>query len=428
MTFLLLVHLFFLINLQFTAWPEVVSFPYLFNSGFKLYGGMVHAYPPLLTIVLSFVYKIFGYKLIALKIFTWVGILLSDVLIFKIVKSYTKKETFAILAVSFYILTQPFLDGNQLWFDTALTLPILLTICYRKNMFLAGVFLTIALLTKQTAIVFIIAFYLYTKNYRFLIPVLFTLGLFLVWMLTTGQLVEFYNWNFYYPSTFWTKYPGYEILALTKKEIFSVFLVLTPAIFLFVKKRKPVVLFLFLSAALIAVYPRFSFYHLQPAIAIAAILFGVCLKYLNINYKYSIFYILIVSVLISFPVIKRDWGEETRFWNNEAIQLADNIKDKNYKRIYLFGPHSLIYVLSKTLPTTPWFDNYGWYFEIPGVQQSVLDSWKNYSPETILIQTPNQGQWYLIGTYLPKKIMDWINFNYNKLQEVEPGLWLWEKK
>src|SRR5689334_232483 len=88
---LLGIHLLFLSRLQFTAWPEMVSFPYLINHGFVTYKDMVHAYPPLLVASLAVIYKIFGYKLIALEIFGWVTILVSDIFLFKILKEITKK-------------------------------------------------------------------------------------------------------------------------------------------------------------------------------------------------------------------------------------------------------------------------------------------------------------------------------------------------
>lgn len=410
MILLLVIHLLLLVSLQFTAWPEMVSFPYLFNNGFKLYGDMVHAYPPLLTFVLAGIYKIFGYNLIVLKIFTWIGILASDVLIFLTVKQFTGKNIFALSSLIFYLTVQPFLDGNMLWFDIALTLPILLAIYFRKNLLLAGIFLTIALLIKQTALVFIVAFFLYVKNFRFLIPIILSLGVFLLWLAATGQLTHFYNWNFYYPANFWTKYPGYEILTLTKREWVMIALVLAPAVALFFKKRKSVILFLFLAAAILAVYPRFSFYHFQPALAIAAIFFGVAVKSLKLNILHLTSYILLLALLISLPVLKTSWRKETRFWNYNGINLAHVVQEKVDKSetVYLLGPNSLLYVLSDRLPPKPWIDNFGWYFEIPGVQESVIESWKKNPPGLVIWQDPQPGNWYDLGTYRPQKIVDWI--------------------
>ena len=87
----LAIHLILLTNLRFTPWPEMLSFPYLFNNGFTLYKDFVIAYPPFLVVLLSLVYKIFGYKVLVLKVFTWLLIILSDLIIYKIVNKVTKK-------------------------------------------------------------------------------------------------------------------------------------------------------------------------------------------------------------------------------------------------------------------------------------------------------------------------------------------------
>src|SRR6266478_1841842 len=114
---LLGLHILILSRLQFTAWPEMVSFPYLINHGFVTYKDMVHAYPPLLVNILAILYKIFGYKLVVLKIFGWLSILISDLLIFKIITKIVKKRNSALFGVLIYVILQPILEGNMVWPD-----------------------------------------------------------------------------------------------------------------------------------------------------------------------------------------------------------------------------------------------------------------------------------------------------------------------
>ena len=85
-------HLLILSRLQFTAWPEMISFPYLINHGFVTYRDMVHAYPPLLVNLLAVCYKLFGYNLWVLKMFGWISILFSDLFFFKIIRKITKNQ------------------------------------------------------------------------------------------------------------------------------------------------------------------------------------------------------------------------------------------------------------------------------------------------------------------------------------------------
>jgi len=109
--------------MQFTAWPEMFSYPYFRNNGLLVYKDMIHPYPPLLTMALSTLYKAFGYNLLVLKIFTWVLILFNDLTIFILVKKVTKKYLYPLIALLFYVLTQPFLEG-----EAAIFSPIVLTI------------------------------------------------------------------------------------------------------------------------------------------------------------------------------------------------------------------------------------------------------------------------------------------------------------
>src|SRR5438105_2626579 len=101
---LLGLHLFILSVLQFTAWPEMVSFPYLINHGFVTYKDMVHAYPPLQVNILAALYSIFGYKVMVLKIFGFATILTGDILIFLIIQKLTKKINLALIGLGIYVI------------------------------------------------------------------------------------------------------------------------------------------------------------------------------------------------------------------------------------------------------------------------------------------------------------------------------------
>src|SRR6266404_752935 len=143
---LLGLHIFILFVLQFTAWPEMVSFPYLINHGFVTYKDMVHAYPPLLVNVLAFLYKLFGYKVIVLKMFGWTTILASDVLIFLIIQKQTKKNNLALIGLSVYIFLQPILEGNMVWPDLFIVPFLLLTflLFLKKKYLIAGIAIGLA--------------------------------------------------------------------------------------------------------------------------------------------------------------------------------------------------------------------------------------------------------------------------------------------
>lgn len=423
----LVVHVFLLSGLRFTAWPEMLSYPYLRNNGFLLYKDMIHPYPPVLTMALSIIYKLFGYKLIVLKVFTWLIILVNDVLIFLIVKKMVNSERWAVISVIFYVLIQPFLEGNQLWFDLAIVPFILLsTYCIlQKKFFWSGLFLGVAILTKQTVGLYLVFGILYIayRERNFKKVLLFLLGpavLFLVLLfrlITEGALSGFLNWTLIYPFTRWSKFPGYVQMVLTRRDIVILVLLVLPAILLILKLRrnffreKSILLTTFcLLLSFVLVYPRFSFFHLQLGIAFCAIFYSVFLSKFKFSYILHLISYILLFWFICLPVLKSDWGKETRFWGNEDIKVAELIKNstKPDDLIFLLGPHSGLYVLSGRLPPKPWADNFAWYLEIPGVQDEIIKRWEGKIPKVVFTNNIQEGNWYDLGTYRPKKIVDWI--------------------
>ena len=121
---------------------------------------------------------------------------------------------------------------------------------------------------------------------------------------------------------------------------------------------------------------------------------------------------------------------ETRFWTSSDINLGQIIENEtpSDKPIYLLGLNSSFYVFSGRFPNKPWLDNFGWYLEIPGVQEKVIAGFTKDPPSTIFWVTSENGSWYDIGTYQPKMITDWILRNYNQKVQVGKGVWQWTRK
>ena len=289
---LLIGHSFILSKIQFTAWPEMFTYPYLVNHGFRLYTDFVHPYPPLLTMILAILYKIFGYNLWVLKAATWFIICLSDILLALIVKKLTKSNLAVILSLVSYVLVQSVLDGNQLWFDLAIV-PFILLGCLlliNKKYFWAGIALSLSALTKQTTALFILASLVFLilkfKNTKVVFYFLIGPGLFvfilLGYLLVTNSLSAFLNWVLIYPSTFWIKFPGYVQMILTQRQILTIFAMLMPVgLYSFLQLKAKsfdanlALTVIFLGLSLVLVYPRFSFFHFQTAIAFISVSYGL---------------------------------------------------------------------------------------------------------------------------------------------------------
>ncbi len=435
----------------------MVSYPYLVNNGFNLYSDFIHPYPPALTFILAFVFKHLSYELIILKVITWLLILANDVLIYLVVSKLTKNKFQALLAVLLYVITQPFLEGNMLWFDTALVTPVLAGLLFLinkttvKNLLMAGLFFALAIFIKQTSALLLVVGigYLLFKDKKiknvvtFLIPS-FVLGtVFLGYLLLTVQLQDFLNWTLIYPFTYWSKYPGYVRMGLTRYQFGVVELLLLPLVFLIVKNIKKLtieakLMLAQLLTSLIMIYPRFSFFHFQLSLALIVMLFAYLSN--TIKYKYYLYalYLFIVLASVVRLGVGKYWGQEARFWSKSDIGLAQSIKEVSLdKKIYLLGLPSSFYVFvtdalpnvyANTLPPKPWTDNFGWYLEIPGVQENIITKWSRQPAEYVFWQQPQPGNWYDLGTYQPKQITDWIKTNYTKSGNLDQNTQIWKIK
>lgn len=440
---LLLIHLLILVKLQFTAWPEMVSYPYLLNHGFTLYKDFIHPYPSLLTFLLAQVFKIFGYQLIVLKIFGWVSILISDLFIFFILKKMLQNTNKTLMGIGVYIILQPILQGNMVWPDLFIVPFILLTFLFllKEKYFFSGIVIGLAILTKQTGVLFLgisgLWILIYKRNLQTVLNFVFGASIvvlpFLIILIKQNSLIDFINWAIIYPSQFWTKFPGYVQLLPSKRDIINLIVLFVPIPVLLaksfghIKKQKEFYLLLgFLATGILGIYPRFSFFHFQTALVFLVIVYFYLLK--NFGNKF-LYFMFIVPVLILLINIKGLQLGESRFWTNQDIEFGQIIKNETPggQSIYLLGVPSQMYVFADRLPNKPWVDNYGWYLEIPNTQLNVVTSFLKNPPSKIFWATPNYGNWYDIGTYQPKMVTDYIIKNYTKTKEIQKGIWEWKR-
>src|SRR3972149_3122375 len=71
LAFILSGHLFLLANLRFTAWPEMLFWPYLILHGWLPYRDIAIVHTPLLVIVLSIFYNFAGVGILQQQIAFW---------------------------------------------------------------------------------------------------------------------------------------------------------------------------------------------------------------------------------------------------------------------------------------------------------------------------------------------------------------------
>lgn len=440
---LILIHLFLLFHFQFTAWPEMFSYPYLLNNGFNLYKDIALPYQPLLPLILANVYNFFGYNLSTLQSFTWFLIILSDVLIFLISLKTFGKKLISLVPLILFIPLQTFSDGNMLWFDLA-TLPFILSgiLAYvylngLKRYFWLGFFLSAAFFIKQQtgiSILFLVIAFLYKKYFRELL--FFFLGsipliIFVSFYIFSNRIISDYIfWTFTVPLYWYPKFPGYTNLP-QYKDLIIILLIFLPGIYLTRRSieknddRFYISSFLLLGAFASA-FPRFEYFRFQPAIALYIVVLILVLSKTRQRIV-----LLIPIVLASVLLLKNNLSaldQPVRFYGKKEINLSRSIAtiSRPNEKIFILNDSSLSYVLSNRLPPKPWVDNYVWYLEIAGMQDKVIQGLINDQPAIVFRKSPLAGNRYDLGTYEPKSIVYYIEQNYRKSGMID-DIEIWKK-
>lgn len=438
---LLVLHAILLVNLKFTAWPEMIFWPYLILKGWLPYRDIAIAHTPGLLAELTIFYKIFGLGLIQLKVYTWVLILGSDLILFWVARKLWNFRT-ALLALLIYVPLQLFYEGNGLWFDLALV-PLALIIFYhleKKNYLWAGIFWAVAFLTKQTA-------------FWLLIPIIFTIlrqplkeapfkglrkivigivavgGVTFLALQILGIWGDFWLWAIKFGITKLPASSGQIHLPSVRQFVVALFPFLLLVLFSF-KLKKSYKLLVWVASASLGVIPRWELFHFQPALPFLALGFSHVIGQfpkLKIGKRLILSIgLLIVAALVSQQIF-RNWRKGNRFFEPEVIKISDYIK-VNVDRgdeIYIINAWDNLYVLSDTIPATrPWLPHLSWYMEIPEIQDMIVSDLQLKPPKLIV-----QGEYKDsgLGAYKPEKINDYIMENYTQKDKIN-GYLIWGPK
>ena len=198
----LFIHLFLLANLRFEAWPEIIIYPWLMDHGFKLYKDIINPYLPGLTWFLYFFFRLFGFTLLNWQLLTWGIILLTDALVYFIARR-KYGSTPALVGLIFFIIFQPLLDGNGLWFDLATT-PLLLLAFYFQSPFL----LAISFFVKQSVLWL---FLLFLKSWkRLLVSLIFLFAISYMPFAISGTAADYLFWPSRFALTILPTMPGHK--------------------------------------------------------------------------------------------------------------------------------------------------------------------------------------------------------------------------
>ena len=435
---LVFAHLLFLYSLRFTAWPEMTFWPYLILNGWLPYRDIAIAHNPLLMIDLTFFYWIFGVGLVQLKFYTWLLIITIDLALYFVVRGlFGKRE--ALVAVALYVPLQIFYQGNGMWFDLYLTLPIILTYYLLKNSeyALGGALFALTFLSKQTALFFIPAVLFITfkgvsfkgmrgevwKLGRIALGFAAVVVLFLGLVASLGILGDYYFWAYKFGSIMLPTSAGQikmpSVLELAKALV--VFAPLTLLVFKKFRTKATLELGLFSFFGVLGAFPRWELFHFQPALPFLTIFLAIsAFKFAKSTVSGKLIYAipLILFLALFARFFGRNLGQVERFYDAETVAVAQEINSlvRAGDEIYVLNSWDNIYPLSNTIPATkPWYPHLEWYMELPEVQDRVVGNLASKTPEYIVVGGfAGEG----LSSYRPDLILNYIDENYAEQKSV----------
>jgi hypothetical protein len=401
LAFLLLVHLFFLLNLKFTAWPEMLAWPYFILKGWLPYRDIAIAHTPLLVFDLTLFYKIFGAGVWQIKAYSYILIIASDLVVFWVARRLFSLKT-AILALALFIPLQLLYEGNGLWFDYLMAPLALLSFYFirEKRYLMAGFLWGLAFFTKQTAFWFLpgVVYLFWSNNFwykikEFACGALIVTTIIFVTFLFLGILPSFLYWAFEFGIGVLPGAAGQVSLPEFKPLLIALFPFSILA-FGLIKDRKRFFLITFWAVlGIMGAFPRWELFHLQPALPFLAIGVALVITNLNRHNKLSVGILAAYLLLTSFlwyRVLIRDWREPDRFLEPSVIKTAEMVKSLTGpdERIFILNSWDSLYALSDRMPAVkPWIPQLPWYLSLPSVKISLVGDLLD-SPPALIVTSP----------------------------------------
>ena len=426
---LLIFHLFLFASTQFTAWPEMLFWPYLMLKGWLPYRDIAIAHSPLLVVVLTAFYKLIGVGIWQQKIISWLIPLFSDCLLFYFFnKLFGIKK--ALLSLAFYIPFQVYYDGNGIWFDHALAVfPIMIFYCLeKKKFFLTGLLWAVSFLTKQTAFWFSLPilyyFLIYPNKKKFIVDslkgFLAVISLFLVILVALGIQGDYFHWSiifgiFTLPNqTAQIKWPVVRQLIAS----LTPFLIYIPLLFSKLNRQK-ISIFLWSIVGMMGVLPRFELFHFQPALPFIALGYSILVFGIlqSKGKKYFLFIPLLTLVLVPRGIYRKI-NKQDRFIEPSDQMIVASVKNLTTpsQTIFVTNYWDNLYPLTNTFPATrPFVPQLLQYVNQPGIEDTLIANLDQIKPKVVI-----RGEYNTPGseTYRFEKINHFIDNNYMKIDTI----------
>lgn len=431
---ILLIHSVVLTKLIYFPYPELFIYPYLTNHGLKPYSQILDQHFPGLMFLPINLDNLGMTTPEAARIWSIGIIIVVQLMLFFIASRIFKSKTKALIVNILYLIWQPFFEGWVLWIDSFLPLLLLSAFyaLYKKKLFIAGIFLGLSIVFKQTIIplsLMILVYIFWTTHSkimvaRFLAGVFIPVSLMVLYFLSIGVFRDFWYWTVIFNLTTYAQSGRGE--GPTLAHLSRALLVFGSA-FLIVKKirmSEVQLILIFLTGALIGLSTRFDFVHFQPALSFALIAFVFGLKEIRsqtwsgrLDAMIAAGYIL-VSAWWLVIFYKGHLGERIIAFDSDTKNIAVKIKQFTNpgEKIFVFGGQPHLYQMSETLPAGDIFVfQFPWFLKV--AQDRILEGILKDKPNIIVSDKSVEVEGQKI-TEFAKEIDVYIQSNYQKIESI----------
>jgi hypothetical protein len=323
------------------------------------------------------------------------------------------------MAVFFYMVWQPFFEGNQLWLDQFLPLFILPGFWFfvRNNFFISGLLLGLGVVFKQTLVPLLvfIGFVLLVKRQfknflNFGIASLIPSVLMLLYFYSNGSLKDFWYWSIQFNLS---TYAAQGVLMPTLNQLIKIslpFVLILVSLVVLKRQRLAWLYFGFLSFSIIGGIARFEFIHLQPAMPFFCLLLGLAFK--HFDSKTKLFWAVLTLVLAGWFYLQQDNFGTTRFFEKEnQVLISEIIKRASPgEEIFLIGVQPHVYAFTRTIPAGRLFVfQFPWFLEKSG--QRVLVGLEKSRPKLIVYDSQSQIDGQYLRNYA-QYLVQYMNSHY----------------
>jgi hypothetical protein len=407
-------------------------------KGWLPYKNIAIAHNPLMLVDLLILFKLVGVGITQLKVFTWLLILLSDIVLFFVAKKLWDKRV-AILSLAFFIPLQIIYEGNGLWFD--LYMGLLAFICFytlkTKQFVWAGIFWAAALLTKQTAVYFLvpIAFYFFGAKKtdgvkKFLTGALGVGAVFSATLFIFNLWPDYINWAIKFGVFTLPKAAGQIHYPTLKQLAVSLFAFAVFIPYIIKKPKSSVELSAWAFVGLLGAYPRFELFHFQPALFYLAIVGAIVFS--QVKKKEMLLKVFLALFLVVFGTLfvrfgQRDWKAGTRFFDTTTQKVTASLSEASLQgeKVFVANYWDSVYALSGTLPAVdPWVPQLSWYINQPGIEEEMVKGLERTKPNYIVLGEYTDGG---LSSFKPELINEFIEENYEVVDKID-GVYILQRE